>query len=82
MLKGEKLGEIAELARLEVEFRHDFSNVLCMVTKLVLLQNDTRTTTAKIEYDLEFLVSLPLLYIVLIQDETLFDCGNFRDVKM
>ena len=57
-LRGEELGEVADLARLEVEFKNDFSNVLNVVTKLVLLQNDT-TATAKIDYDLDFLVSLP-----------------------
>ena len=56
-LRGEDLGEVADLARLEVEFKNDYSNVLNVVTKLILLQNDT-TVTAKIDYDLDFLVSL------------------------
>ena len=59
-LRGDDLGEVADLARLEVEFKNDFSNVLNVVTKLVLLQNET-TVTAKIEYDLDFLVSLPIV---------------------
>lgn len=59
MLKGEKhLGELAKLARIEVDFRNEFSNVLCVMTKLVLLQNDMKTTTVKIEYDLDVIVSL------------------------
>ena len=59
MLKGEQhLGhELAELVKLEVEFRNDFSNVLCVETKLVLLHNDMKTATVKMEYDKEFLVS-------------------------
>ena len=59
MLRGEKhLGhELAELAKLEVEFRNEFSNVLYVETKLVLLHSDVKTATVKMEYDLEFLVS-------------------------
>ena len=59
MLRGEnQLGhELAELAKLEVEFRNNFSNVLCVETKLVLLHNDMKTATVKMEYDHEFLVS-------------------------
>ena len=59
MLRGEKhLGhKLAELAKLEVEFRNEFSNVLCVETKLVLLHSDMKTATVKMEYDLEFLVS-------------------------
>ena len=59
MLRGEKhLGhELADLAKLEVEFRNEFSNVLCVATKLVLLHNDMKTVTVKMEYDCEFLVS-------------------------
>ena len=59
VLRGEKhLGhELAELAKLEVEFRNEFSNVLCVETKLVLLHNDMKTTTVKMDYDIEFLVS-------------------------
>jgi hypothetical protein len=58
VLRGEKdLGhELAELAKLEIEFRNEFSNVLCVETKLVLLHND-KTATVKMDYDLEFLVS-------------------------
>ena len=57
MLEGEeKLGEIAGLGRLEVEFWNKFSNVLHITTKLVLLQKD-KTTTVNIEYDPEFIVS-------------------------
>ena len=58
VLRGEKhLGhELAELAKLEVEFRNEFSNVLYVETKLVLLHND-KTTTVKMDYDIEFLVS-------------------------
>ena len=60
ILEGEEhLGhDLASLVRLEVTFRNEFSNVLCLVTKLVLLQNDKKTTTIKIEYDLDFIVSL------------------------
>ena len=59
MLRGEKQfgHELAELVKLEVEFRNDFSNILCVETKLVLLHNDMKTATVKMEYDLEFLVS-------------------------
>jgi hypothetical protein len=59
MLSGEKdlAHELAELAKLEVEFRNEFSNVLCVETKLVLLHNDMKTATVKMDYDLEFLVS-------------------------
>jgi hypothetical protein len=62
VLREEKdLGhELAELAKLEVEFRNEFSNVLCVETKLVLLHNlhnDMKTATVKMDYDLEFLVS-------------------------
>lgn len=57
VISGEKaLGELANLARLEVEFRNEFSNVLCVVTTLVLLQND-KTSTVKMVYDTEFIVS-------------------------
>ena len=60
MLKGEEqLGhELAKLAKVEVEFRNEFSNVLCVETKLILLPNDMKTATVKMEYDLEFIVSL------------------------
>lgn len=54
----EQLGhELAELAKLVVEFRNEFSNVLCVETKLVLLHNDMKTATVKMDYDIEFLVS-------------------------
>ena len=60
MLKGEEqLGhELAKLTKVEVEFRNEFSNVLCVETKLILLPNDMKTATVKMEYDLEFIVSL------------------------
>lgn len=56
-MEGEdKLGKLAGLAKLEVEFWNDFSNVLRVTTKLILLQND-KTATVNIEYDQEFIVS-------------------------
>ena len=59
MLRGEEhLGhELAELAKLEVEFRNEFSNILCVETKLVLLHNDMKTATVKMDYNMELLVS-------------------------
>ena len=53
-LKWKELGEI--LFALDVEFKTDLSNVLTIVTKLIL-QNNT-ATAAKINYDLDFLVRL------------------------
>lgn len=64
MVEGEeKLGELAGLARLEVEFWNKFSNVLHITTKLVLLQKD-KTTTVNIEYDRKFIVSYNLMGIL------------------
>ena len=53
----DRLGELAKLIRLEVEFHNEFSNVLCVVTKSTLLENGMKTATVKIDYDEEFIVS-------------------------
>ena len=46
------------LFTLYVEFEVDLSNVLTVVTKLILQDSTNTCTAAKIKYDLNFLVSL------------------------
>ena len=53
----DRLGDLAKLVRLEVEFHNDFSNVLCVVTKSTLLDNGMKTATVKIDYDEDYIVS-------------------------
>ncbi len=53
----EEIGELSGLAQLELSFSYDFTNVLCVHTRLHLLHGD-KTTKARVEYDISFLVSV------------------------
>ena len=54
----EQLGELSELVQLELSFSYDFTNVLCVHTRMHLLHGD-KTSKARIKYDINFLVSSP-----------------------
>lgn len=57
MESHEEIGELSGHAQLELSFSYDFTNVLCVHTRLHLHHGD-KTAQARLEYDIKFLVSV------------------------